>query len=96
MEVDDVVLAELLEHLNFAHGRLLDDLVVVRLFEFLDRNCKQAKQSRLDQSPGNRTIRMRKLLTDIACLLVARHEDFTVGSFADDALELVLLHSLHI
>ena len=29
MEVNNVVLAELLEHLDFAHGRLLHDLVVV-------------------------------------------------------------------
>ena len=39
MEVHDVLLAQLFEHLDFAHSRFLHDFVVVRLFEFLDRDC---------------------------------------------------------
>ena len=38
MQVDDVVLLELAEHLNLAHRGLLHDLIVVRLLEFLNRN----------------------------------------------------------
>ena len=38
MQIDDVVLLELSEHLNLAHRGLLHDLIVVRLLEFLNRN----------------------------------------------------------
>ena len=38
MQVDDVVLLELAEHLDLAHRSFLHDLIVVRLLEFLNRN----------------------------------------------------------
>ena len=38
MQVDNVVLLELAEHLNLAHRGLLHDLIVVRLLEFLNRD----------------------------------------------------------
>ena len=38
VEVDDVVLAESFEHFDLTHGSLFDNLVIIWLFEFLNRN----------------------------------------------------------
>ena len=34
-------------------------------------------------------------LTSVACFFVASHKHFAIGSFSNDALELVFLHSFH-
>lgn len=84
--MNNVLLSELLEHFDLTHRSFLHDLVIVRLLKLFDRHYNNIDKVSLAKWYQ---------LTDIACLLVHSHEDFSICSLAHDALQLILLHSFH-
>ncbi len=86
LEHDYVLMLESPQHLHLSHGRLLHDLVLIRvLLELLDGHYHMHDEPNLEG-----------LLTEFPGLLVLGLVDYPVGALTDDAYNLVLVHVMNL